>query len=338
MEDAMERAVAADHGRQRERTARIAVLAALPTLAVTAYAALASNSLTLRADLVLTLLDAAGVLAVWLVARRMGGNGVANLERPAGALVGILMLVSSCVVAGFAALRIGQGGAMVAGGGVAAGLVINLIYGLINLGILRRCLAQSKADPSPLLRSQVRLFIDKATSNLLMVAALGAAVLFGETQIGPFIDPAASLLVAASMAFWSIQILRDSVGGWIDASRIEVVPPVGTLPQPVMADMDIWLRTADWLQSAVGVQSRRLAMSAPAEPGQCRRFGCRGGDPRSGRDCRRSSRPCETGRIGHRDQRPADNLPRRPADFWRGPRSGGSMVAGEGFEPPTKGL
>ncbi len=106
---------------------------------------------------------------------------------------------------------------MVAGGGVAAGLVINLIYGLVNIAILRRCLAQRKTDPSPLIRSQVRLFIDKVTSNLLMVAALGGALLFGETQIGPFIDPVASLLVAASMAFWSIQILRGSLRGLIDA-------------------------------------------------------------------------------------------------------------------------
>lgn len=208
---------AADHGRQRERTARIAVLAALPTLAVTAYAALASNSLTLLADLALTLLDAAGVLAVWLVARRRG-SGVAKLEHLAGAVVGILMLASFCAVAAVAALRIGQGGTVVAGGGIAAGLAINLIYGLVNLAILRRCLAQRRTDPSPLIRSQLRLFIDKVTSNLLMVAALGGAVLFGETHIGPFIDPAVSLLVAASMAFWSIQILRGSVGGLIEAS------------------------------------------------------------------------------------------------------------------------
>lgn len=214
----MDRARVADCDRQRERTARIAVLAAVPTLAVTAYAALASNSLILLADLVLTLLDAAGVLAVWLVARRMGGgNGVAKLERLAGAVVGSLMLVSFCVVAGLAALRIWQGGAVVAGGGVAAGLVINLIYGLVNIAILRRCLAQRKADPSPLIRSQVRLFIDKVTSNLLMVAALAGALLFGEMPIGRFIDPVASLLVAASMAFWSIQILRGSLGGLIDA-------------------------------------------------------------------------------------------------------------------------
>lgn len=214
----MDRATVADHGRQRERTARIAVLAALPTLAVTAYAALSSNSLTLLADLVLTLLDAAGVLAVWLVARRRG-NGVANLERLAGAMVGSLMLVSFGVVAGLAALRIGQGGAVVAGGGVAAGLVINLIYGLVNVAILRRCLTQRKTDSSPLIRSQLRLFIDKVTSNLLMVAALGGALLFGETPIGPFIDPVASLLVAASMAFWSVQILRGSLVGVIDADE-----------------------------------------------------------------------------------------------------------------------
>jgi divalent metal cation (Fe/Co/Zn/Cd) transporter len=210
---------AADHGRQRERTARIAVLAALPTLAVTTYAALASNSLTLLADLVLTLLDTAGVLAVWLVARRRGcGSGVARLEHLAGTAVGVLMLASFCAVAAVAVLRIGQGGTVVAGGGIAAGLAINLIYGLVNLAILRRCLAQRRTDPSPLIRSQLRLFIDKVTSNLLMVAALGGAVLFGETPIGPFIDPVASLLVAASMAFWSIQILRGSVGGLIEAS------------------------------------------------------------------------------------------------------------------------
>lgn len=211
--------------RRRERTARLAVLAVIPTLAVTAWSVLESNSLALAADLLLTVLDTACVLVAWIVARRALAErpagldyGTGKLESLASAVVGVFMVASLCLVVTLAGLRLSQGGATVAGSGVFAGLAINLVYGLVNGGILMRYRAQRRHDPSPLVQSQIRLFIDKVTSNLLMAAALGSAVLFRDTAAGPYIDVVASLLVALSMAFWAVQIIRSSIGELIDAA------------------------------------------------------------------------------------------------------------------------
>ena len=211
--------------RQRERTARIAVLAVIPTLSVTAWSVLESNSLALAADLLLTVLDTACVLVAWIVARRALAErpagldyGTGKLESLASAVVGVFMVASLCLVVTLAGLRLSQGGATVAGDGVLAGLAINLVYGLVNGSILMRYRAQRRRDPSPLVQSQIRLFIDKVTSNLLMAVALGSAVLFRDTAAGPYIDVVASLLVALSMAFWAVQIIRSSIGELIDAA------------------------------------------------------------------------------------------------------------------------
>lgn len=211
--------------RRRERTARLAVLAVIPTLAITAWSVLESNSLALAADLLLTVLDTACVLVAWIVARRALAErpagldyGTGKLESLASAVVGVFMVASLCLVVTLAGLRLAQGGAAVAGDGILIGLAINLVYGLVNGGILMRYRAQRRHDPSPLVQSQIRLFIDKVTSNLLMAAALGSAVLFRDTAAGPYIDPVASLLVALSMAFWAVQIIRSSIGELIDAA------------------------------------------------------------------------------------------------------------------------
>ncbi|MGK9237118.1 cation transporter [Inquilinus limosus] len=222
-------------GRQRERTARVAVVAVGPTLAVTAYSALTSNSLALFADLVLTILDSACVLVAWLVARQVISERPARnydarkLESLAGVAIGMVMIASLCLVVALAALRLWRGGAVVEGQGILAGLAGNLIYGLINGGILQRYRAQRRVDQSPLVQSQIRLFVDKVTANLVMAAALGAAVLFRDAAIGPYIDPVASLVVALSMAFWSTQIIRSSVSELTDAECGEEVR------RPVMA-------------------------------------------------------------------------------------------------------
>lgn len=254
--------LAATH-RQRERTARIAVISVVPTLSVTAYAALASNSLALFADLLLTILDAACVVAVWGVARRacLGRTrgldfGLGKLESLIGATVGVVMIASMLIVTGLAVMRLVQGGGTLSGDGVVVGLVINGVYGLVNGWILLRYLRQRAGDPSPLVRSQIRLFVDKVTSNLLMVAALAGALLFSDTAAGPLIDPVASLLVAASMAFWSIQIIRSSTRDLIDAACGEEVR------KPLMAAL---IRHGDAYRELCAIRTRRAGAAVYVE-------------------------------------------------------------------------
>jgi divalent metal cation (Fe/Co/Zn/Cd) transporter len=109
------------------------------------------------------------------------------------------------------------------GSGIFVAIAINLAYTFINGAILLRYLRQRHSDPSPLVSSQIRLFIDKLTSNILVLVSLGAAVLWRDTSFGRFIDPMASLLIGASMIFWSSRIMRDSIRELVDAACNEEV-------------------------------------------------------------------------------------------------------------------
>lgn len=211
--------------RERERTARLALLAAVPNLFAVLLAVLLSNSVSLVADLLLSLLDFATVFVVWWVARlSLLGRGVrleygfGKVESLTGGVVGVFMLVSLGIVVALAVARMQTGDTALEGPGVAIGLAANLLSGAINFWLLLRYWRQSKRDESPVVRSQIVLFIDKITSNLVMTLALAGSLLFAHTAVGPYIDPLASLVIAGSMGFWAAQVLRRALAELIDAA------------------------------------------------------------------------------------------------------------------------
>ena len=198
------------------RTARYALLAAAPGLGLTAIAAASSTSLTIRADLALTFLDMTALLSVWVLAERrhrLPGNGAGHArgETIAGALVALCMTLSMTTVAIIALQRIAAGGMVPQGGGVMLGAALNIFYGAINFWVLSRWRARGRDASSALVRSQICLFSDKLSSNVLIAAALIATMTLGETALARFIDPAASLLIAAATARWTIPVIRDTL-------------------------------------------------------------------------------------------------------------------------------
>ncbi|MEQ1951491.1 cation transporter [Mesorhizobium yinganensis] len=202
--------------KQIARTARAALLAATPGLALTAVAAASSNALTIRADLALTVLDMTALISVWVLAERRHrtSGGVASHghgETIAGALVAACMTLSMATVAALALQRIMAGGMVPQGGGVMLGVALNIVYGALNLWLLCRWRARDRDAPSPLVRSQVCLFSDKLSSNVLIAASLAATLALGETALARYIDPAASLLIAAATARWTIPVIRDTL-------------------------------------------------------------------------------------------------------------------------------
>ncbi|MFI0847993.1 cation transporter [Mesorhizobium sp. IMUNJ 23232] len=198
------------------RTARHALLAAAPGLVLTAIAAASSTSLTIRADLALTFLDMTALVSVWVLAerrhRRSGGSSShARGETIASALVALCMTLSMTIVAIVAVQRIMAGGMVPQGGGVMLGAALNVVYGVMNFWILRRWRARGRDAPSALVRSQICLFSDKLSSNVLIAAALVATITLGDTALARFIDPVASLLIAAATARWAIPVVRETV-------------------------------------------------------------------------------------------------------------------------------
>lgn len=196
------------------RTARLAVLAGTPGLLLTAYAAATSTSLTIRADLALTLMDMLVLVVVAVVAggrkSGMGRRRAALAETLANALAASGMCLSMAVVAGIAVQRITAGGVEPHGSGVVLAMNLNLVYAAVNFWILRRWKARNALAASALARAQICLFSDKLSSNLLIAASLATAMVWEGTVIARFVDPVAGLLIATATARWTIPVVRDT--------------------------------------------------------------------------------------------------------------------------------
>ncbi|UVK36264.1 hypothetical protein LHFGNBLO_003163 [Mesorhizobium sp. AR10] len=200
------------------RTARLAVLAGTPGLLLTAYAAATSTSLTIPADLALTLMDMlvlVSVLAVASGSKKLGMSKrrAALAETLVNALAALGMCLSMAVVAGIAVQRIAAGGVEPHGSGVVLAMNLNLAYAAVNFWILRRWKARNALAASALARAQICLFSDKLSSNLLIVTSLATAMIWQGTIIARFIDPVAGLLIATATARWAIPVVRDAVRG-----------------------------------------------------------------------------------------------------------------------------
>ncbi|GLS41034.1 hypothetical protein GCM10010869_66310 [Mesorhizobium tianshanense] len=198
------------------RTARLAVLAGTPGLLLTAYAVATSTSLTIRADLALTLMDMLVLVSVMVVAggsKKLGMNRrrAALAETLVNALAAVGMCFSMAVVAGIAIQRIAVGGVEPHGPGIVLAMSLNGAYAAINFWILRRWKARNLAAASALARAQICLFSDKLSSNLLIAASLATALIWEGTMIARFIDPFAGLLIATMTARWTIPVVRDTV-------------------------------------------------------------------------------------------------------------------------------
>ncbi|MCV3209029.1 cation transporter [Mesorhizobium sp. YC-39] len=196
------------------RTARLAVLAGTPGLLLTAYAAATSTSLTIRADLALTLMDMLVLVSVLVVAggsKKIGKRRAALAETLVNALAAFGMCLSMAVVASVAIQRIAVGGVEPHGSGVVLAMSLNGAYAVVNFWILRRWKARNRAAASALARAQICLFSDKLSSNLLIAVSLATAMIWHGTLIARFIDPVAGLLIATMTARWTIPVVRDTV-------------------------------------------------------------------------------------------------------------------------------
>jgi divalent metal cation (Fe/Co/Zn/Cd) transporter len=210
-----------------ERTARIALLTGAPGLGLTVLAAFNADSLALHADLILTVLDVLVLATVWAVAlrgcrslRSSDRNALRRAEHLACTLAAACMLLSMGVVVWIAIGRIAYGGLAPSGAGVAIGMGLNAAYAVVNLWILRRWRIRYRLAPSAFARSQVCLFWDKLSTNLIVSGSLAMGLAFPHAPLGAYVDPIAGLLIAAATARWVSPVLRDAArAAWIGWAR-----------------------------------------------------------------------------------------------------------------------
>jgi cation diffusion facilitator family transporter len=97
---------------------------------------------------------------------------------------------------------------------IGIGLSISILASLVNLGVAVVLLRASKCHESITLKANAHHLLTDVWTSVGVLAGIGAVVLTGWTQL----DPIVALVVATNIVWTGFRIMRDSVGGLMDAA------------------------------------------------------------------------------------------------------------------------
>ena len=238
----------------KEPATQAAVIAGAAETAITLVSLLTGESVLLLADFLKTGLEFFAVLLAWLAVRRLGradglrhDYGIGKIENLSSLVIAVLMMATVIVIT-ISALFGLLWPSPVAGVGVKITVASLVIYAGINGWLWRRCRAASRAEDSPLMASQAKLFLTKLFGNVFMLAALCSSLWLIDQPWAHYIDPLAALAVAASILMSALGVFSSSVYHLLD----------GTLEESdklaIMGELARHFERYDWLY---GVRSRR---------------------------------------------------------------------------------
>jgi cation diffusion facilitator family transporter len=209
------------------QAARSGVIAGFVDLLITVSALAMASSSVLLADTLKTLLEFVAVLLAWLSMRRIEAGadhrfnyGVGKLENLSSLLIGALMLVCLLIISGNAVRNLIHPEA-ISGNGVWISMALQVVYAVLNGRFYLDNTRQARAKSSPILASQARLFFTKAFGNVFILLSLVSSLLLADYGWSHYIDPLASLIIAASILVSAMGIFSSSVFDLLDRSLEE---------------------------------------------------------------------------------------------------------------------
>jgi ferrous-iron efflux pump FieF len=242
-------------GVSRESAARAAVVAGLVDTLITLAALIAARSSVILADFFKTGLEFIAVLLAWLAIRRIqrGADhrfqyGVGKLENLSSLFVGVIMLFSILIIM-VNAIRNIRDPHPVAGLGVWISVISQIAYMLINGFLCWRARRSALEDPSPIMSSQIRLFMSKAFANLFILLSLGLSLaLQGHFAWAHYIDSISSIIIALFILLAATGIFSSSFYDLLDKTLDEELQIV------ILREL---ARHFDSYEALHGVRSRR---------------------------------------------------------------------------------
>lgn len=216
-----------ESGGNRDSATRTAVIVGAIDVLVTLSAFIAANSSVILADLFKTFLEFVAVLLAWLTMRRIqkGAHhefnyGIGKLENISSLVVGSLMFLCLLVIV-FNAIRSLLHPSHIEGIGVWISLGSQVVYGVLNARLYLQSKRMARELNSPLMDSQAGLFFTKAVGNGFILLSLTLSFLLGSFSWALYIDPVASLIIAASILLAALGILKNSTLDLLDRTLEE---------------------------------------------------------------------------------------------------------------------
>ncbi len=217
----------AGSGASKERAALMGVIAGLVDTLVTLLCLLLSQSTVILADFFKTALEFIAVLMAWFAIRQIERGakhqydyGLDKLENISSLFVSLLMIVCLAVII-FSAIRNLLHPAHISGIGVTISIISQVVYAAVNGGLCWKNYHAARAESSPIMAAQARLFLTKAAANIFILASLGLSTLLARFSWATVIDPISSLIIAGSILLAALGIFKSSVYDLMDRTLEE---------------------------------------------------------------------------------------------------------------------
>lgn len=211
----------------KESSTRNAAIAGFVDTLLSVVALIASQSAVILADTLKTFLEFVAVVLAWLAIRRItrgGGSayeyGMGKLENLSSLAVAALMIIIFLIIAGNAVRNIIHP-SEVGGIGVYISLANQAVYAFINGFLWRRADHAARAENSPIMASQSKLFFTKLIANVFILGSLTASLSLAEYAWSVYIDPIASLVIAGSILMSAVGVFSSSCYDLLDGTLEE---------------------------------------------------------------------------------------------------------------------
>lgn len=211
----------------KESSTRTAVIAGSLDLAVALAALVASQSSVVLADFLKTALEFVAVLLAWLAIRRITRGagatydyGIGKLENLSSLAVAALMILVFLIIFG-SAIRNIIWPSSVGGIGVYISIASQIVFGVINVVLWRRCRRAASVENSPIMDSQAKLFFTKLVGNVFILGSLTASLALADYPWSLYIDPIASLVIAGSILMSAVGVFSSSCYDLLDGTLAE---------------------------------------------------------------------------------------------------------------------
>ncbi len=211
----------------REVAIRNGMLLALLDTGIVTVALVAAKSSVLLADFFKTLLELVAVTLSWLAIRRInrGANqqfeyGMGKMEHLVSLFVGLLMTVCLLLIV-LNALRNILHPTHIAGVGILISIADQIVYAFVNAFLWLKNRREARAASSPLMEAQSKLFLTRMIGNVFILLSLGLSMALKPYAWASYIDPAASLMIGASILMAAMGLFSTSVSNLLDRTLEE---------------------------------------------------------------------------------------------------------------------
>jgi cation diffusion facilitator family transporter len=218
-------ASATERFKEKERSIFTSFLLGVTALVPSIIAMILANSVMLFSDLLKSGSETVATFLAWLAVRKMRRGRTFDYNYGQGKLENISSLaiagamIFSWLIVSYGAIERFRHPAPI--GSIWFAIFVTGGSAIVNLLVWRKNLKLARAEPSPVIESQWRLYRAKTAVNVCVIASLLLSAIFRQHWWASYIDPAGAIVISGFLLMSAYRIVTDSIYDLLDRTLDE---------------------------------------------------------------------------------------------------------------------